>query len=39
LVVVFALEKFRPYLLGFKTTIFTEHSALRYLMAKKDTKV
>ena len=36
--VVFALEKFRPYLLGSKTTIFTNHSALRYLMMKKDAK-
>jgi len=36
LVVVFALEKFCPYLLG--TTIFTDHSALRYLMMKKDAK-
>ena len=38
LAVVFALEKFRPYLLGSKTTIFTDHSALRYLMMKKDAK-
>ena len=38
LVVVFALEKFCPYLLGTKTTIFTDHSALRYLILKKDTK-
>jgi len=38
LVIVFALEKFRPYLLGSKTTIFTDHSALRYLMTKKDAK-
>jgi len=39
LAVVFALENFRPYLLGTKTTVFTDHSALRYLMHKKDTKV
>ena len=38
LAVVFALVKFHPYLLGSKTTIFTDHSALRYLMMKKDTK-
>jgi len=38
LTVVFALEKFRPYLLGTKITIFTDHSALRYLMLKKDAK-
>ena len=35
---MFALEKFRQYLLGSKTTIFTDHSALRYLMQKKDDK-
>ena len=35
---MFALEKFRPYLLGSKTTIFIDHSALRYLMMKKDAK-
>ena len=38
LAVVFALEKFCPYLLGSKTTIFTDHSALRYVMMKKDAK-
>jgi len=38
LAVVFALEKFHPYLLGFKTTIFTDHSALRYLLRKKNAK-
>ena len=38
LAVVFALEKFRPYLLGSKIIIFTNHSALRYLMMKKDAK-
>ena len=39
LAVVFTLEKFRPYLLGTKTTIFTDHSALRCLVLKKDAKV
>ena len=38
LAAVFTLEKFRPYLLGSKTTIFTDHSAFRYLMMKKDAK-
>ena len=36
LAVVFALEKFRQYLLGSKTTIFTDHSFLRYLMQRLD---
>jgi len=38
LTVVFVLEKFCPYLLGSKTTVFTDHSALRYLIIKKDAK-
>ena len=38
LVIVFALEKLRPYLLGSKTVIFTDHSALKYLMTKKEGK-
>ena len=32
--VVFALEKFRSYLLGTKV-IFTDHATLRYLLKKK----
>ena len=32
------IEKFHPYLLGTKTFIFTDHSALRYLMHKKYAK-
>jgi len=35
---VFALDKFRQYLLGSKTTVFTDHSTLRYLIQKKDAK-
>ena len=38
LAVVFAMEKFRPYVLGSKTTIHTDHSAIRYLMEKKEAK-
>ena len=36
LAVVFALEKFRPYLLGTKIVVYSYHSALKYLMAKKE---
>jgi len=36
--VVFALEKFRPYLLGVKVTIYSDHSALKHLLEKKDSK-
>ena len=35
---VFALETFRQYMIGSKITIFTDHAALRYLLAKKDAK-
>jgi len=38
LAVVFAWEKFFQYLLGSKAMIFTDHSAFRYLMQKKDVK-
>jgi len=38
LVVVFAFESFQPYLLESKTLIFMDHSALRYLMTKKEAK-
>ena len=38
LVVVFAFEKFRPYLIGNKVIVFIYHSAIKYLMIKKDAK-
>ncbi|XP_024006543.1 uncharacterized protein LOC112083050 [Eutrema salsugineum] len=38
LAVVFAFEKFRPYLVGSKVIVHTDHSALKYLMQKKDAK-
>ena len=38
LAVVFALEKFRSYIVGSPVTIFTDHAALKYLLSKKDTK-
>ena len=38
LTVVFALGKFRSYLLGSKIIIYFDHAALRYLMTKKEAK-
>ncbi|XP_059431555.1 uncharacterized protein LOC132165068 [Corylus avellana] len=38
LAVVFALEKFRSYLLGTKIIVYSDHAALRYLMTKKEAK-
>ena len=38
LVVVYALEKFWPYILGSKIIIYTDHAALKYLLSKKETK-
>ena len=38
LAVVFALDKFRNYLLGISIVIFTNHSTLKYLLNKKYAK-
>ncbi|CAN6547374.1 unnamed protein product [Malus baccata var. baccata] len=38
LAVVFALDKFRSYLLGTKVIIYTDHVALKYLFTKKEAK-
>ena len=35
---VFSCEKFRPYILGSHVIIHTDHTAIRYLMAKKEAK-
>ena len=35
---VFAFDKFRPYLIGNKVIVHTDHSAIKYLMTKKDAK-
>ncbi|CAN6725283.1 unnamed protein product [Malus baccata var. baccata] len=36
--VVFALDKFRSYLIGTKVIVFTDHAALKYLLSKKEAK-
>ena len=38
LAVVFAFDKFRPYLIGNKFILFSDHSTIKYLMTKKDAK-
>nr|GEX47417.1 reverse transcriptase domain-containing protein [Tanacetum cinerariifolium] len=37
--VVYAFEKFQSYLIMNKSIVYTDHSALKYLFAKKDSKV
>ncbi|XP_070665159.1 uncharacterized protein [Malus domestica] len=38
LAVVFALDKFRSYLIGTKVIVYTNHAALKYLLTKKEAK-
>ena len=38
LAVIFALDKFRSYLVGSKVIVYTDHAALKYLLNKKDAK-
>ena len=38
LAIVFAFDKFRPYLIDNKVIVHTDHSAIKYLMTKKDAK-
>ncbi|CAN6552302.1 unnamed protein product [Malus baccata var. baccata] len=38
LAVVFALDKFRSYLIGTKVIVVTDHAALKYLLTKKEAK-
>ena len=38
LAVVYALEKFQPYILGSKIIIYADHAALKYLISKKEAK-
>ena len=38
LAIVFACEKFRPYILGSHVIIHINHATIKYLMAKKEAK-
>ena len=38
LAIVFALDKFRSYLLGSKVVVFTDHATLKFLLKKADSK-
>nr|GEY23248.1 reverse transcriptase domain-containing protein [Tanacetum cinerariifolium] len=38
LAIVYAFEKFRPYLVLSKSIVYTDHSALKYLLSKQDAK-
>ena len=39
LAIVFAFDKFRPYLIGNKVIVHTDHLTIKYLMTKKDAKL
>lgn len=38
-IIVFALENLRPYLIGSKVIVFTNHATLKYLFNKSDSKL
>src|SRR3954463_11397236 len=38
LAIVYALEKFRSYLIGSKVVIYTDHATIKYLLTKPDLK-
>ena len=38
LAIIFALEKFRSYLLGTRVIIYTNHATLKYLLKKAESK-
>ena len=38
LAVVFAIDKFRSYLVGAKVIVYTDQATLKYLLTKKDAK-
>ena len=37
--IMFSFDKFQPYLIGNKVIVYTDHSAIKYLMTKKDAKL
>lgn len=36
--IVYALEKFRSYLIGSKVIVYTDHASIKYLLTKPDLK-
>ena len=38
LAIVYALEKFKSYLVGSKVIVYTDHAAIKYLLNKADSK-
>ena len=38
LAIVFAIDKFRSYLVGAKVIVYTDHAVSKYLLTKKDAK-
>ena len=38
LAVIFGFEKFRAYLIGSHVIVYTDHTALKHLLSKKDAK-
>ncbi|CAM8917188.1 unnamed protein product [Rhodiola kirilowii] len=38
LAIVYAFEKFRQYLIGSKTIVYTDHAVIKYLLSKRDSK-
>ena len=39
LAIVVDFDKFRPYLIGNKVIVHTDHSAIKYLMTKEESKL
>jgi hypothetical protein len=38
LAIIFAINKFRSYLVGVKVIVYSNHTTLKYLLSKKDAK-